>query len=496
MESLSLKKWGWLFFALVLLGNCTKNTSDIPGRIESDILNNPKSFFYLDVKNYPVHDKTLPIGIFDSGTGGLTVMDAIVNFDGFNNMDHSPAEQGDGTPDFSAERFIYLGDQANMPYGNYSREHNVALLKEHIIKDAQFMMGNKYYKNASSTQFSTDKEPVKAIVIACNTATAYGKSDIERFLKRAGIPLKVIGVIDAAVRAAFEYMDKPAEASIGVMATAGTVSSKGYVQAIRDLQGDAALPDIYQQAGIGLAAAIDGEPDYMVPGATKPQPGYKGPAFTHPDAPISRSILKRYGFQWDNHQMLYEGSRENPKNIQINSVSNYISYHLVSLLEKIRRASHPKPLQAIILGCTHYPFYLDIFREKLDALYNYREDGQYIYRPVMAEHVALIDPARNTARELYTYLRTQKLFNQSELSKSSFYISVPNVSNKEVECTKDGRFTYPYKYGRKAGRIQQYVKRIPFNRNTPDASVMQRLKDKIPVTASLIQNFIDAQAKK
>ncbi len=491
MRQSNFKKLTLFFAGLVLLGSCNPNDPSELSRIETEILTNPNSFFYLDAKNYPAGNQELPIGIFDSGTGGLTVMDAIVNFDQFNNTDHSAVKQGDGQRDFNSERFIYLGDQANMPYGNYSREKNVPLLKEHIFKDVQFLMGNKYYPSASSKDFNTDKEPVKAIVIACNTATAYGKKDIENFLKRAGIQIKVIGVIDAAVRAAYENLTNPAEVSIGVMATAGTVSSNGYVQAINDLQGKDGAPEVFQQAGIGLAGAIDGDPDFISDTANNPQSGYKGPAADHPDARIDMKILNRYGFNWDDNEMLFDGKKSNPQHLQINSVPNYIRYHLVSLLEKIRKSAQPKPLQSIILGCTHYPFYLDLFKKKLETLYNYQENGRYIYRPLMAKKIELIDPARNTARELYSFLIQKNLFNTSHLSESEFYISVPNKSNKQIECETPGRFTYAYKYGRTASAIQQYVKRIPFCNEALGESIFNRLDKALPVTADLIHTFMD-----
>ena len=61
-------------------------------------------------------NKQLPIGVFDSGTGGLTILQAILTLDAFNNKTGDPG--GDGIPDFSNEAFQYLADQANMPYGN------------------------------------------------------------------------------------------------------------------------------------------------------------------------------------------------------------------------------------------------------------------------------------------------------------------------------------------------------------------------------------------
>ncbi|MCL2739277.1 MAG: hypothetical protein FWE30_07505, partial [Bacteroidales bacterium] len=79
-------------------------------------LRDSASVFFGDFGNYPAGNSFSPIGIFDSGTGGLTVMDAIVTLDMFNN---STGEEGpDGIRDFEGASFIYLADQANMPYGN------------------------------------------------------------------------------------------------------------------------------------------------------------------------------------------------------------------------------------------------------------------------------------------------------------------------------------------------------------------------------------------
>ena len=63
-------------------------------------------------------NKKLPIGVFDSGTGGLTILQGILTLDAFNNKTGEPG--GDRIPDFSNEAFQYPGDPANMPYGNYA----------------------------------------------------------------------------------------------------------------------------------------------------------------------------------------------------------------------------------------------------------------------------------------------------------------------------------------------------------------------------------------
>jgi len=69
---------------------------------------------------------SLPIGVFDSGTGGLTVLEALLTLDAFNNETGKPGS--DGKLDFSKEYFQYLADQANMPYGNYAAANKTDLL--------------------------------------------------------------------------------------------------------------------------------------------------------------------------------------------------------------------------------------------------------------------------------------------------------------------------------------------------------------------------------
>ncbi|HGY55605.1 MAG TPA: Asp/Glu/hydantoin racemase [Caldithrix abyssi] len=479
-----------IFFAS--FNKCTQNPPVVEGDIRDVILENRHPYFSLDVTHYPQKDKTLPVGIFDSGTGGLAVLDVILNFDKYNNSDLSYSVNGDGVRDFSGEYFVYLGDQANMPYGNYEKEHNVPLLKEHVIKDVHFLLDKKYYPTEQARRYKNDKSPVKAIVIACNTATAYGKNDIEAFLERAGLDIKVIGVIDAGVRAALEVIGKEEDASIGVMATAGTVASQGYVRTLREQikqLGYTGRIEIFQQAGVGLAGAIDGASDYIAREAQSCRSDYRGPSDTNSDVPIDTAILGCYNFDWSEGKMLYEGDRSRPEHIQINSIKNYIAYHVVSLMEQIRKAPDAPPLKAVILGCTHYPFFTDEFAAQFARLYQYKEKGRYVYRHLMAEHIPLLDPSENTAKELFAYLKSAGLLNNSDLKRSEFYISVPNRNNPNIQLDSLGQFTYAYKYGRKAGRIQEYVKRVPFSKKVIPGQTVQRLQNKIPFTFELIRAF-------
>lgn len=479
-----------LLLSLWILSNCGQQPDSNKTNLNEVILSDSSNFFYLDVKNYPVKNKKLPIGIFDSGTGGLTVMDAIVNYDGFDNK--SQIYSGDGVLDFEKEFFIYLADQANMPYGNYPSLGKTDVLKEHILKDVQFILGNKYYQSADDKEFQVDKLPVKVIVIACNTATAYGLDDINDFLTKADLDIKVIGVINAGVKGAFENISSDENCSIAVMATEGTVLSNGYINAITSYKSETEYRgeiQTFQQAGVGLAGAIDGVIDYISSSATSIREEYKGPSLTSEDAKIDKSILSRYNFDWSNNRILYSGEKNNPTEIQLNSIENYIYYNVVSLLEQIKNSESAKPLNTIILGCTHYPFYRDIFAQKLNELYNLKENGEYVYRNVMNEDIILIDPAENTAKELYEFLKENDLFNNSSMDKSEFYISVPNILNENVKTESAGNFTYEYKYGRDAGNIQQYVKRVPFNKSNLHPDVIEMLKEKTPLIYQLIIDF-------
>ena len=466
--------------------------------IESDILENENSFYHVNFESYPEMDKSLPIGVFDSGTGGLTVLDALVNFDDHNNKNNEKG--GDAIPDFMSEKFIYLADQANMPYGNYSSENKTDLLVEHILKDMQFLLSDKYYRDAGDTQFQKDKQPVKSIVIACNTATAYGSEFIKEFIDKTGIELKVIGVIDAGARGTLSTFKKDENGSIGVMATVGTVASKGYENTlirVKDELGYTGNIQIFNQGGHGIAEAVDEEPDFVNKNFKEPRADYRGPSLNDPNFAIDKTLMDIYNFDFDHGKMLCDTKDvDDCQILQINDSENYVRYHVVSLLEQIRKGPNPQPLKAIVLGCTHYPYLIKEINEVLDELYNYKKDIKYIYRDYMVEKIAIVDPAVNVAEELYVYLKEKNLFNPSgNITSSEFFISVPNSMNKNVKIDDNGRFPYDYKYGRTEGEIQEYVKMVPFSKNNISDETLNRFKNSIPETYKLIEEFTRSNSK-
>ncbi len=447
----------------------------------------------------------LPIGVFDSGTGGLAVLDEILKLDAFDNSNAGLVGRADATPDFCRERFVFLADQANMPYGNYANAEKTGFLLERIRHDGLFLLGREYFSSAESLQPRSDKRLIKALVIACNTATAYGKADLESMIAKAGLDIQVIGVVDAGARGALQVLQHAGNGTVGVLATEGTVSTGAYPAALRHLAAQYGLHDsidVVQQGSLGLAGAIDGAREFIVQLCASDQPrgDYRGPSFDNRRAPIDPRLLPRYGFDFSAHRMLLAGQRNNPETLQINSIGNYVHYDVVSLLESLRRTPNARPLRAVILGCTHFPYYAPAIRAELRRLFDYQEEGRYVYREHMAADVALVDPAVIVAEELYTNLsRRQRLAAGGATARGDtrgeFYITVPDKRYPGVRLDERGWFTYEYKYSREAGRAESDVRTVPMTLAHLDPAAIARLRQNVPQAWALLQDFLANNGK-
>ena len=158
--------------------------------------------FLRNLCNLRMHSH-LPIGIFDSGVGGLTVYRAL--------HEHLPNE-----------RFVYLGDTARVPYGTKS----LATVERYAVENAEFLAAHE----------------IKMLVVACNTASALALPAI-----REALDIEVVGVIGPGARAAAAAMTTHAsgERTIGVIATESTVRSGAYTAAIKKADPTA---DVIEQA--------------------------------------------------------------------------------------------------------------------------------------------------------------------------------------------------------------------------------------------------------
>jgi glutamate racemase len=197
-----------------------------------------------------------PIGIFDSGIGGMTVVKSV--------MQTLPGED-----------IIYFGDTARVPYGTKSMD----TVREYALQITDFLL----------------KKKVKMILIACNTVAASARQDIIN--KANGIP--VLDVVLAGAKVATETKNR--HQLIGVIGTIATVGSGAYEQAIAAINKDISV--------FSKACPL------LVP-------------------------------------LAEEGWTDN--DVAERTVEIY--------LEDFRQ----KPLDALILGCTHYPLFKDTIRKYID----------------------------------------------------------------------------------------------------------------------------------
>lgn len=450
------------------------------------------SHFYVGFSDYPEDMRNLPIGVFDSGTGGLTVLEKLLSLDCFDNI--AGKEGRDSILDFAGEHFVYLADQANMPYGNYNAEGNSEYLKELVLKDALFLMDDDYFNNPIEETPSGSKPRAKIIVVACNTATAYGLDLIRSMIEQSKTGVKVIGVIDAGVSATLDELNvRPGNApfAIGVLATPGTIESGAYERKLREeiaARGITTRIDIVNQSGYGFAEAVDSDHDFVNPLLFAPRSSYRGPVLGENDGNIKENLLHAYNFDFTDNRML---ARRNPgggyATLQLNSAENYARFNMVSLLERHRQSGNGTPLRAIILGCTHYPFYLETLIETLNELKDYREDGRYPYRDLIADEITFIDPAVYTAIECYRTLRKDgNLAYRITPTKVDAYISVPSNLLEDTCLTREGQLAYDYKYGRRTGTEEQTTKQVPFSLSNIDSNNLQRIEERLPYTYALI----------
>ncbi len=440
--------------------------------------------FRVSINRYKTETTDLPIGVFDSGIGGLTVLAAILQLDAFNNVTHEPG--ADGRPDFEHERFVYLGDQANMPYGNYPSEQKTDFLRELIVKDVVFLLGRRYWPSATAPMPRNDKPPVKAIVIACNTATAYGLEAVRGALKEWQLPVQVIGIVDAGAGGAVRAMSEQGKkGAVAVLATVGTCKSEGYVRAISRRASEAGIMPsaIIQQGCLGLAGAIEGDLSYISLTELAQTVDYRGPAMSNKIAPIDPGLFAQYGFEPEG--LLGDPGR--PATWRLNSVENYIRYHTTTLLEQYLQSDGVEPISTVVLGCTHFPYYTNEIAESLKRLRDFRDpNGDRPYRNLIVEQPSLIDPAELTARQLYEALAESALLtdksDESVLCLDEFYISMPNASLPGVKLADSGGFTYEYKYSRVPGNFDsEYVRRVPMSSVNLSPAVRQSIKTTMPV---------------
>jgi glutamate racemase len=232
-----------------------------------------------------------PIGIFDSGVGGLTVYRAL----------HEKLQD---------EHFVYLGDTARVPYGTKS----LATVERYAIENSQFLASRG----------------IKLLVVACNTASALALPAIRR-----AVGIDVVGVIGPGARKAVAITEQKYDnPKIGVIATDATVSSRAYSKAIKKACEDAEIIETACPLFVPLA-----EENWL-------------------REPETFSIAAKY---------------------------------LKEIVEK--------NVNALVLGCTHYPILRDVIQQTVGV------------------DVTLIDSGEATAEEVKQLLEDKNLTNKNPLRR-------------------------------------------------------------------------------
>jgi len=133
-------------------------------------------------------NRTNPIGIFDSGIGGLTVLKAVSRL-------------------MPNENIVYFGDTARVPYGSKSNDTVI----EYSLQAANFLL----------------RKNIKLLVVACNTASSVAMKELKRFLT-----IPVIGMIEPGAKAALQVSKN---GIIGVIGTRATINNKAYSNELKKL---------------------------------------------------------------------------------------------------------------------------------------------------------------------------------------------------------------------------------------------------------------------
>lgn len=235
-----------------------------------------------------------PIGVFDSGVGGMAVLKELKK-------------------SMPQESFVYLGDTKRFPYGSKSKQTIIELTKNGV----EFLIS----KN------------VKLIVIACGTATSQALEEIKKIY-----PIPIIGVLEPTAK----YLQAKQKRQIGVIATAGTIRSKGWETILLEK-----IPDANLQT-------------------------------------IACPLLA---------QLVEEGWAEG-------EIADLVVKEYLKPLEKI---------EALILGCTHYPLLINSIQKQV------------------GKEVEIINIGVHTATEVQKLLKEKELGAKETISKLEVYLT-------ETEC--------------------------------------------------------------
>jgi len=241
-----------------------------------------------------------PIGIFDSGLGGLTVFKEIVNL-------------------MPYEDIIYFGDTARIPYGSKSKD----TVTKFSIQNTKFLLS----------------KDVKIVVVACNTASANAYPTL-----REKFDIPIIGVIEPGAKAAVQ---KTQTKRVAVIGTEATIASQAFERKIKEFNTEI---KVYSKA-----------------------------------CPLFVPLVEE---GWVNNEITY-------------LVAN-------KYLEEFKYSD----IDTLVLGCTHYPFLIDVIKKVLPD-------------------VNLVNPAEETAKAVFELLSKKDILNEGVRQPYYHFFASDNLKKFE-----------------------------------------------------------------
>lgn len=381
------------------------------------------SVYHVAFGAYPSQLDTLPIGIIEFD-GWQPMEETLAQLESYNNI--TGKDGNDGIPDFAGENYQILLDSENLPYEDYIEAKNENYLREITVKNAIFLLSNKYYIQSSDKVAKGTKSPCKIILVSSPWASAYGVSDIEQMLRLAKSDVKVVGVIKPAVKEVYNDIIRSKNDSVAV--------------AVLDSYGEGAL---FEQA---------------IKEQSKHEEGVKYISVINGNLKELATIMSNKMEEWD----------EEETDINVQSAVNdsilrsHIRRCIVSVLDSLQSSQEQIPLKSIVLGSWEQINYTPDILSVLEELRHYTVNGREVYAHLIDPDLKIIYPLECAAKECYMLLRNNNLlaFNPNDSYKSMFK-SVPNYTVNTENLDANGSLSREFKLSRQIGKEEETTVAVP-----------------------------------
>ena len=463
----------------MLAAGCWNSSAPRPLPLVSQRALGDTSFvYYVPFESYPKGEDfaQLPIGVTGEPLDAAIITDRLMRADFFNNITGAPG--ADGVADFAGENFQCLFDAANAPYDGYNRYGHQDFLIETSVVNSLFLMSDKYFNLAADRHKRGEKLPVKHIVGASWESAANVKTETDTLLLLSGCGVRYTSISDCVNRFEQNLPDVPQ--CIGVLSSFPLPALKENIKTHFFVQ------NIYD-----VDACLLGNEAYADSTAVSCRENYEGPVLGLQDNNIQLSYLDRYRFNTNKHGILYSFDQGQITKIQLNSVENYLRFHIVSMLQAHRSGVYSTPISKVMLCTYHAPDIREMVERLLAEMYDFKSDGVYIFRKSLAQNVEIIDPTDYMVKECYQSLRLSGMLAlRTEKTGAQIFVTVPSPGTREENLLTEGSFLHDYKYSRQAAQDSISYKAVPVSSRHIGFELGKHLSECAPTTYQLLKNSL------